>query len=95
MLKAEQVYGMSEKTRIFEICERYSDIMTLSSINGEEYKIENEVKGAKSEIVLSHKKEDGEYEEIMRRNTTWKTEMEIVAVISDMMKEIQEEQGNW
>ena len=31
----------------------------------------------------------------MRKNTTWKTEMEIVAVISNMLNEIQEEQGNW
>lgn len=94
-MTAQEVYGMSEKEKIEKICEKYSEIMTLSSINGEEYKIENETKGAKSEIILSHKREDGEYEEIMRKNTTWKTEMEIVAVISNMLNEIQEEQGNW
>ena len=94
-MTAQEVYGMSEKEKIEKICEKYSEIMTLSSINGEEYKIENEIKGAKSEIVLSHKREDDEYEEIMRKNTTWKTEMEIVAVISNMLNEIQEEQGNW
>ena len=94
-MKKEEVYKMSEKERVESICEKYADIMTLSSVNGVEYKLEAENIKGKSEIVLKQVDDNGEDMEIMRKNITWKTEMEVVATISNMLKEIQEEQGNW